>query len=87
MLGHCFAIQYIYVVSLQFLQSSILAEEERKLIAFLLLSSCCLVAVYCAVGWFVVCNCGTCTRISWSDSLFGHFIYITIKIDQLFCLS
>ena len=55
------------------------------LVAFLLLSSCCLVAVYGALGWFAVCDCGTC--ISWSDSLFCHFICITIKIDQLFYVS
>ena len=33
--------------------------------------------MYDAVGWFAVCDCGTCN--SMSDSLIGHLIYITIK--------
>ena len=80
-----------YLVSRLFLQSSILAENERKrerereLVAFPQLSSCCLVAVYGAVGWFAVNDCVTC--ISWSDSLFCQFFYIAVKIDHLLCGS
>ena len=50
-------------VSLLLLQSSILAEEERELVVFHELSSCCLVAAYGTVDWFAVCDCGTCN--SW----------------------
>ena len=53
MFGPCFDMQYL--VTLLFLQSSILAEEKRA--GFCSLSSCCLVAVYGAVGWCVVCDC------------------------------
>ena len=80
--GPSFLMQYL--VSLLFLQHSFLLRIG-ELSAFLLLSSCCLVAVYGDMGWFTVCAYGTC--ISWSESLFSHFIYIAIKIDQLFYVS
>ena len=74
MFGPCFAMQHL----VSFLQASILAEKTRaccfSLTVFLLYLGC----VQCR-GWFAVCAC-----ISWSDSLFGPFIYITIEIDQHF---
>ena len=40
-------------------------------------------AVYAAECWFAVFNCGTC--ISWSDSLFGHFIYGSAILCKSMC--
>ena len=79
----CFIMQYL--VYLLFWQTSILADEESascySLIVFLQSCGCvrCFGLVCCVWLWYMY--------FLVRQSLFGHFIYMTIRIDQLFCVQ